>query len=84
MESTTAHYNTISFGGKIDFNEGILNEASMNFNRFTDALGSAENRFYIKPSLQFDVMEESIKTDIIVDYVGGSFENNYLKTNTNL
>jgi hypothetical protein len=22
-------YNTISFGGKIDFNEGILNEASM-------------------------------------------------------
>jgi hypothetical protein len=41
----------------------------MKFNRFTDALGSAENRFYIKPSLQFDVMEESIKTDIIVDYV---------------
>jgi hypothetical protein len=75
-------YNTISFGGKIDFNEGILNEASMKFNRFTDALGSAENRFYIKPSLQFDVMEESIKTDIIVDYVGGSFENNYSKTNT--
>jgi hypothetical protein len=52
----------------------------MNFNRFTDALGSAENR-YIKPSLQFDVMDESIKTDITVDYVG-SFENNYLKTNT--
>jgi hypothetical protein len=52
----------------------------MNFNRF-DALGSAENRFYIKPSLQFDVMDESIKTDITVDYVG-SFENNYLKTNT--
>jgi hypothetical protein len=40
----------------------------MNFNRFTDA--SAENRFYIKPSLQFDVMDESIKTDITVDYVG--------------
>jgi hypothetical protein len=75
-------YNTISFGGKIDFNEGILNEASIKFNRFTDALGSAENRFYIKPSLQFDVMDESIKTDITVDYVGGSFENNYLKTNT--
>jgi hypothetical protein len=53
----------------------------MNFNRFTDALDS-ENRFYIKPSLQFDVMDESIKTDITVDYVGGSFENNYLKTNT--
>jgi len=70
-------YNTISFGGKVDFNEGILNEASMKFNRFTDALGSAENRFYIKPSLQFDVMDESVKTDIIVDYVGGSFKEYY-------
>jgi hypothetical protein len=39
--------------------------------------------FYIKPSLQFDVMDESIKTDITVDYVGGSFENNYLKTKHN-
>jgi hypothetical protein len=75
-------YNTISFGGKIDFNEGVLNDASMKFNRFTDALGSAENRFYIKPSLQLDVMDELIKADITVDYVGGSFENNYLKTNT--
>ncbi|NGY35935.1 TonB-dependent receptor [Flavobacterium sp. XN-5] len=74
-------FNTLSFGGKIDFNESFFNEASMKFNRFTDALGSAENRFYIKPSLKFDVMDESIKTDITVDYVGGSFENNYLKTN---
>ncbi|TDE06078.1 TonB-dependent receptor [Flavobacterium hiemivividum] len=74
-------FNTLSFGGKIDFNESIFNEATMKFNRFTDALGSAENRFYIKPSLKFDVMDESIKTDITVDYVGGSFENNYLKTN---
>jgi hypothetical protein len=74
-------YNTITFGGKIDFNEGILNDANMKFNRFTDALGSAENRFYIKPSLQFDVADETIKTDITVDYVGGSFENNYAKTN---
>jgi hypothetical protein len=74
-------FNTLSFGGKIDFNESFFNEASLKFNRFTDALGSAENRFYIKPSLKFDVMDESIKTDITVDYVGGSFENNYLKTN---
>jgi hypothetical protein len=75
-------YNTISFGGKIDFNEGVLNDASMKFNRFTDALGSAENRFYIKPSLQLDVMDELIKADITLDYVGGSFENNYFRTNT--
>ncbi|EIA08986.1 TonB-dependent receptor [Flavobacterium frigoris] len=75
-------YNTYSIGGKIDFNDGIFNDANMKFSHFTDTFGSAENRFYIKPSLQFDIMDESIKTNIIVDYVGGSFENNYANTNT--
>ena len=75
-------YNTISLGGKLVMNDGILEDASLKFNRFTDTYGSAENRFYVKPTLQFDVMDEAIKTNIIVDYVGGSFENNYLKTNS--
>jgi hypothetical protein len=74
-------YNTISLGGKLVMNDGILEDASLKFNRFTDTYGSAENRFYVKPTLQFDVMDEAIKTNIIVDYVGGTFENNYLKTN---
>lgn len=75
-------YNTYSVGAKIDFNDGILNDANMKFSHFTDTYGSAENRFYIKPSLQFDIADESIKTNIIVDYVGGSFEKNYANTNT--
>jgi hypothetical protein len=75
-------YNTITAGGKIDFNEGILNEANVRFNRFTDGFGSAENRFYAKPTLRFAVMEESITTNITVDYLGGSFKNNFSNTNT--
>lgn len=71
-------YTTISLGSKIDFNEGILNEAILKFSHFTDNFGSAENRFFIKPSLQLAIMEESIKTNIIVDYVGGSFDKNYM------
>ncbi len=75
-------YNTYSIGGKIDFNEGLLNDANLKLSHFTDSFGSAENRFYIKPSLQFVVMDESINTNIIVDYVGGSFDKNYDNTNT--
>jgi outer membrane receptor protein involved in Fe transport len=75
-------YNTFSFGGKIDFNEGLLNDANLKFSHFTDTFGSAENRFYAKPSLQFDLMDESINTNIIVDYVGGTFDKNYANTNT--
>ncbi len=75
-------YNNFSAGGKIAFTEGILNKASVKFNHFSDSFGSVENRFYVKPTLQFDAFDQFVKTNFIVDYVGGSFENNY--TNNNL
>jgi hypothetical protein len=74
-------YGTISLGGNVAFNESILKEASLQYNHFSDASGSSENRFYAKPTIEFDVMESAVKTNIIVDYVGGSFKNNYSKTN---
>ncbi|MFV8326806.1 TonB-dependent receptor [Flavobacterium sp. ZS1P14] len=74
-------YNTISLGGKVEFNESILSKTSLKYNHFTDAYGSSENRFYAKPTLQFDIMESAVKTNIIVDYVGGSFRKNYSDTN---
>ena len=75
-------YGTISLGGNIVFDESILNKASLKYNHFSDALGSSENRFYVKPTVEFDVMESAVKTNIIVDYVGGSFKKNYSNTNT--
>jgi hypothetical protein len=75
-------YNTISLGGKIDFKESILNKMSVKFNHFSDLFGSSENRFYAKPIVKFDVMESAVKTDLIVDYVGGSFKKDYSNTNT--
>ena len=73
-------YNNLYIGSKIDLSDGVLKEASMKFNHFSDNLGSSENRFFVKPSLQFDIDNLSFKTDVIVDYVGGSFEKNYLNT----
>ncbi len=75
-------YGTISLGGNVAFNESILNKASLKYNHFSDASGSSENRFYTKPTVEFDVMESAVKTNIIVDYVSGSFKKNYLNTNT--
>jgi hypothetical protein len=73
-------YNNFYLGSKISVNEGILKEATAKFNHFSDNYGSSENRFYVKPSLQFDVNDTAIKTNIIVDYVGGNFKNNYENT----
>lgn len=74
-------YNAISLGGKLNFNEGAFKDASMKFSHFSDNFGSSENRFYIKPSFQFDVADQFVKTNIIVDYVGGSFDKNYQNNN---
>ncbi|TDE54460.1 TonB-dependent receptor [Flavobacterium sp. GT3P67] len=75
-------YGTISLGGNVVFNGSILNKASLKYNHFSDASGSSENRFYAKPTVEFDIMESAVKTNIIVDYVGGSFKKNYSNTNT--
>lgn len=65
-------YNTVYVGGKIAAEDSFFREASMQYKRFWDAYVSAENRFYVKPSLDIDVMDEKIKVDVIADYVGGN------------
>jgi len=76
-------YNNFYLGSKIDLNESVLKEASLKFNHFSNAFGSSENRFYVKPALEFNISDKVIKTNIIVDYVGGSFKKNYSNTNVN-
>lgn len=70
-------YNTISLGGRMEFNDGLFNDTSMQFKRFSDKFGSGENRFFVKPSFDFEVMDSKIKASFIVDYVGGNFEKDY-------
>ncbi|HMI06578.1 MAG TPA: hypothetical protein VK528_03455 [Flavobacterium sp.] len=67
-------YNNAYVSGRVGFNESIFNSIDLKYNRFWDAYGSAENRFYIKPSFQFDISENTIKTEVIADYVGGEFD----------
>ena len=74
-------YNNIYLGSKIELNENIIKEASVKYNHFSDAFGSSENRFYVKPSLEFNISDKAIKTNIIVDYVGGNFKKEYWNTN---
>jgi hypothetical protein len=75
-------YNTISAGGSIAFEEGIVKDVNLELTHFSDAFSSSENRFLLAPIFKFDVMDESIKTKVIVDYLDGSFKKNYFETNT--
>ena len=74
-------YNNLYLGSKIEFTESVLKEASVKFNHFSDAYGSSENRFYVKPSFQFNISDKVIKTNVIVDYLDGSFKKEYWNTN---
>ena len=76
-------YNTISLGGNMEFNESVFSKIATKFTHFSDNFSSSENRFYVKPTFKVDVLEQSINTNIIVDHVTGTFENNYFKNNIN-
>ncbi|HEX9980433.1 MAG TPA: TonB-dependent receptor [Flavobacterium sp.] len=65
---------------KFDFNEMMFSSVSAKYNRFWDSYGSEENRFFVKPELNFEVAETNINVKLIVDYVGGSFDNDYFFT----
>lgn len=75
-------YNTISLGGNMEFNESIFSKVATKFTHFSDSFSSSENRFYLKPTFKVDVMDQSVNTNVIIDHVSGSFENNYFQTNT--
>jgi hypothetical protein len=74
-------YNNLYLGSKIELEGSFIKEASAKFNHFSDNYGSSENRFYVKPSFEFNISDKAIKTNVIVDYLGGSFEKNYSNTN---
>lgn len=72
-------YHTLYVGGRLGL-DTILKESTIKFSRFWDAFGSAENRFVAKPSLEFDIVEQKIKANFVVDYISGSFDQNFDKT----
>ena len=67
-------YHNFYLGGRVKANDSFFNEGSFKYNRFWDAYGSEENRFYIKPSLKFDVSDKAITANFTVDYQSTKFD----------
>jgi hypothetical protein len=67
-------YNTIALCGKVDFKASFFSGADMQFKHFSDGLNSSENRFFIKPNFDFQLLNQKVNTDFVFDYVGGSFD----------
>lgn len=71
-------YQNIYVGGRLTAKESFFDEATLRFSRFSDNFGSAENRFVVKPEVGFDFNNTKVNAKFVLDYLGGSFERNYL------
>ena len=77
-------FNTVHFGGDIKFDSAVINEGSFLFRRFDDNQGSGENRLVVKSNFNFDIGDHELVTDFKIDYLGGSFDRNYLTTDDSI
>ena len=66
-----------NIGGNINFEEGILNKGTLLFRRFGDSRNSAENRFVLTTEFDVPLNDQSITTEVSIDYLSGSFDHNY-------
>lgn len=70
-------FQNIYLGGRLSLGESVFKDAAIKFSHFSDAFSSSENRFLLKPSFQFDVMDVKLKTNFILDNINGSFQKDY-------
>ena len=70
-------FNSFYLGGKINFEDAIINDGSVRFRRFGDNQDSGENRFVAKAGFDIPVQGETINTELYIDYIGGSFDMDY-------
>lgn len=68
------------FGGNITFEDTYINSGSFFFRRFGDNKGSGENRFIAKAKVDVPINDIEISTDFKIDYLGGTFDRNYVTT----
>lgn len=73
-------FNSFYLGGKLSFDDAIINDGSVRFRRFGDNQDSGENRFVAKAGFNIPIQNEAINTELYVDYIGGSFDSDYNDT----
>ena len=60
--------------GKVKFEDSFFKEGTASYKYFGDAFSSVQHHAVIKPTFDLEIAEELITTNVIVDYLSGSFE----------
>ncbi|MGR7812156.1 TonB-dependent receptor [Lacinutrix undariae] len=64
-------------GGRVDFDDAILSNASLKFRHFGDDRSSGENRFVVGTEFEIPVQDQKVSTQVGIDYLGGSFDKGF-------
>ncbi len=67
----------VHFGGKLNFEDAIIDNLKVRFRRFGDDQDSGENRFVASSEFTVPIRGEEIKTEVTIDYTGGEFDRNF-------
>lgn len=54
-------FNNLYIGTNLSLTDSFFKDASLKYNRFWDTYGSVENRFYVKPSFEFELLRKKLK-----------------------
>ncbi|WP_046744970.1 TonB-dependent receptor [Kordia zhangzhouensis] len=73
-------YHNFYLGGDVEMENSFFNGGKLQYRRMFDAFSSGENRLILQPEFEVEIAGELINAMIDVDYVGGTFENNYAET----
>jgi hypothetical protein len=76
-------YSELSLSSDVQFTKGVFQTGSIDFQRFSDAYGSQEYRLEADSSLQLNIFNQSINTNLSIDYLNGEFNQNYLDPEQN-
>lgn len=76
----THSYLTGALNGSLAFKDGIFKGGKATLRYLTDSESSTELRAIAKPTLEFPIAGENITTGFSVDYVNGSFTNDFSTT----
>ena len=66
-------YSALSLSSDVQFTKGVFQTGGIDFQRFSDAYSSQEYRLKAESSLQFNVFNQSITSDLSIDYLNGKF-----------
>ena len=72
------NYISAYVGGELRMDDSFFDRAKAKYRFFGDTEGSAEHRFQLKPTLEIPIGGEIFHTNFVLDYLGGSFDRNYL------